>query len=102
MKTEKKKEAILKVNGKNNNPRWKKLKCSCSKTEGDVLHQHPIKNCQYCYCEIADSSIPTKPWIVNEPIIDKKGNVTGSKQREVTEITLKNCTTFENVIGWSF
>jgi len=102
MELRKKKKEKLKVNGKNNNPRWKKLKCSCSKTEGDVLHQHPIQKCTHCYCEIADASIPTEPWIVNAYTYDKNGKVTATTKRQVTEITLKNCTTFENCIGWSF
>jgi len=90
----------LKVNNRNLDPLWKKISCKCDKS--DIEKSYPLIECIHCNCEKADSSIPIKPWIVNEPIIDKNGNVTGTKKREVTEITLTNCDKYGSCLGWSF
>jgi hypothetical protein len=100
MKTEKKKEKILKINNKNENPLWKKISCKCDKS--NIEKSYPLIDCVHCNCEKADNSIPDKPFTINEPIIDKNGKITGSKQREITEITLNNCEKYGSCVGWKF
>jgi len=100
MKTEKKKEKILKVNGRHPDPLWKKIKCKCN--HDSIETEYPLIDCVHCKCEKTDNSIPNKPWTIIENTYDKNGQVNGSKQREVTEITLKNCQTYGSAIGWFF
>tara|TARA_R110002051_G_scaffold112459_1_gene185210 strand:+ start:298 stop:603 length:306 start_codon:yes stop_codon:yes gene_type:complete len=95
-----KKEKILKVNGRHPDPLWKKISCKCN--HDSVETQYPLITCVHCKSEEADLSIPDKPWIITENTYDKNGQVNGSKQREVTEITLTNCQTYGSAIGWFF
>jgi len=102
LKLKKEKKQEFKINGKIKDPLWKKLECTCSTDVNDVLHKHPIQKCNHCYCEIADASVPTEPFIVNRPITDKDGKWKEDNFEKVTEITLTNCETFQNCLGWSF
>tara|TARA_R110000751_G_scaffold63272_2_gene130682 strand:+ start:67 stop:378 length:312 start_codon:yes stop_codon:yes gene_type:complete len=97
-KTEIKK--TFKINNENKNPLYKKIPCKCDKS--NIEKSYPLIECIHCNCEKANNSIPDKPFIVNEPILDKNGKVTGTKKREVTEITLTNCEKYGSCIGWRF
>ena len=92
--------AKLKVNNKNSNPLWKKIKCKCN--HDSIETEYPLIECVHCNCEKADNSIPDKPFTVNENTFDKDGKITGTKKREVTEVTLTNCEKYGSCLGWTF
>ena len=90
----------LKINNKNKNPLWKKIPCNCN--HDSIETEYPLIECIHCNCEKADNSIPDKPFTINENTYDKDGNNTGIKKREITEITLTNCSKYGSCLGWSF
>ena len=90
MKTEKKKEVILKVNGKIKNPKWKVLKCKCHET--DLELKHPFVTCLHCQFTERENSCPTE-------IFERK-NIEG-KIIKVKEITL-TYGKLDDLIGWSW
>lgn len=90
----------LKINNQNLNPLWKKIPCECDKS--NILKAYPLIECIHCNCEKADLSIPTKSFKVNQPIFDKNGNFKKYEVREITEITLNNCSKYGNCLGWKF
>jgi hypothetical protein len=67
---------------------WEKIPCTCKK--GIVMEEHPIKQCEFCRCEIAWNSVPKKSFTIK----DSKG-----KEHTVNKIKLVRGK-FEDVIGW--
>ena len=96
----KKKEKILKVNGRNENPLYLKIKCKCDKS--NIEKSYPLVDCVHCKCEEADSSIPTEIFTVRQPVLDKNGNIKEYEEREITEITLNNCEKYGSCLGWKW
>ena len=94
----------LKINGLMNDEeiRWKKIKCCCSKNEGDVEHQHPIGECKHCKFQQCEDSMPRDTFVVNDDIIDEKGIVTKKQDKTITEINIIRGEKFQDIIGWTF
>ena len=94
----------LKINGLMNDEeiRWKKIKCCCSKIEGDVEHQHPISECKHCKFQECEDSMPRNTFVVNDDIIDEKGIVTTKQDKTITEINIIRGEKFQDIIGWTF
>lgn len=90
----------LKINNQNLNPLWKKIPYHCKKD--DIEKSYPLIKCDHCKCQEADESVPSQPFTIIENIYDKNGKLKEVKEREIIEITLKNCSKFGSVIGWSF
>tara|TARA_R110000824_G_scaffold297355_1_gene485544 strand:+ start:271 stop:540 length:270 start_codon:yes stop_codon:yes gene_type:complete len=82
---------------------WKKIPCSCDKT--NLEKSHPIsRNCKHCCCKQAEDSMPRETFKVNQPVTDKNGKPTGKTiKKEVKEITIKRSEDgYESIIGWSY
>ena len=96
--------AKLIINGimKDEEIRWKKIKCCCSKIEGDVEHQFPIGECKHCKFLCCEDSMPRESFTVNNDIVDKDGKVTKKQTREVKEITIVRGEIYHDIIGWTF
>tara|TARA_R110000824_G_scaffold394097_1_gene593690 strand:+ start:307 stop:600 length:294 start_codon:yes stop_codon:yes gene_type:complete len=96
--------AKLIINGLMNDEeiRWKKIKCCCSKVEDDVEHQHPIMLCIHCKCQQQEDSMPRNNFTTSANKIDKDGNVIKKQTREVKEINIVRGEKFQDIIGWSF
>ena len=97
--------AKLKIIGLMNDKeiRWKKIKCCCSKIEGDVEHQHPIAECNHCKFQQCEDSMPRESFKVNTSVLDKDGNPTEKLfAREVKEITIVRGEKYQDIIGWEF
>jgi hypothetical protein len=94
----------LKINGLMNDSeiRWKKIKCCCSKVEGDVEHQHPIGECKHCKFQQCEDSMPRETFTVNDDIRDEKGNVTKKQNKTITEIKIVRGKKYHDIIGWTF
>ena len=58
--------------------------------------------CTHCKCEEAWNSVPQENFTVKEPDLDDDGNVTGTHDKTVSEITLIRGQDLEDVIGWIF
>ena len=83
--------------------RWKKIKCCCSKIEGDVEHQHPIGECMHCKCQAQEDSMPRDNFKVNYHGIDKDGNITDKiTVKEVKKISIVRGDKYQEIIGWNF
>ena len=82
--------------------RWKKIKCCCSKIEGDVEHQHPIGDCKHCKFQQCEDSIPRETFTANDDIYDKDGKITKKQTREIKQITIVRGETYHDIIGWTF
>lgn len=82
--------------------RWKKIKCCCSKIEGDVEHQHPIGDCKHCKFQQCEDSMPRETFTVNDDKYDKDGKVTKKQTREVKEINIVRGEKYHDIIGWTF
>ena len=86
----------LKINGLIDDPNYKKLKCSCSKT--DIEKMHPLKKCLSCYCNIALKSMPREQFDII--VTDKKGK---KSTQTITEITIdRSDDGLQMIRGWSF
>jgi len=83
----------MKVNGLINNPKWKRFSCTCKGKE--------LSLCSICKYEIAEKSIPSKDFKVNNDIMDKNGKVTKKQTRIVKEVTLVNGS-HDDVIGFLY
>lgn len=94
------KKQNLKVNGRNENPLYLKIKCKCN--HDSVETEYPLIDCVHCKCAEADSSIPDKPFTIIENIYDKNGKFKETRQREITEITLTNCKKYGSALGWGY
>lgn len=94
----------LKINGIMNDEeiRWKKIKCCCSKIEGDVEHQHPIGECKHCKFQQCEDSMPRDTFTVNNDITDETGIVTKKQDKIITEINIVRGEKFNDIIGWTF
>ena len=101
----------LKINGLMNDEeiRWKKIKCCCSKVEGDVEHQFPIGDCKHCKFQCCEDSMieflnknKGQSFKVNNDKIDKDGKIIKKQTREVTEINIVRGEKYQDIIGWSF
>ena len=99
----------LKINGLMNDEeiRWKKIKCCCSKIEGDVEHQHPIGECKHCKFQECEDSMPRDNFIVQEPDTEKDENgdtvtLETTHDKEVKEITIVRGEKHQDIIGWTF
>jgi len=83
--------------------RWKKIKCCCSKIEGDVEHQHPIMLCKHCKFQQCEDSMPRESFKVNQNEIDKDGKPTKKViVKEVKQINIVRGETYQDIIGWTF
>mgnify|MGYP003676656957 CR=1 FL=1 len=82
--------------------RWKKIKCCCSKIEGDVEHQHPIGECLHCKFQAQEDSMPKDTFTTNNDIIDKNGKVTKKQTRTVTQINIVRGEKYQEIMGWTF
>lgn len=96
--------AKLIINGLMDNDKitWKKIPCSCDKT--NLEKSHPIsRNCKHCCCKQAEDSMPRNSFKVNQ-IEMKEGKPTDKIiVKEVKEITIKRSEDgYESIIGWSF
>ena len=98
--------AKLIINGLMNDEeiRWKKIKCCCSKIEGDVEHQHPIGECLHCKFQAQEDSMPRESFKVNQNEIDKDGKSTDKIiVKEVNKITISRSSDgYDSILGWSF
>lgn len=82
-------------------PRWKAIPCKCVKS--NIEMSYPISECLHCKFTECESSVPTKSFVIQEPILDKQGKLTGAtKDKTVNEITLVIGPKYQDVIGWSF
>lgn len=81
--------------------RWKKIKCCCSKVEGDVEHQFPIGECNHCKFQCCEDSLPRDTFVVNDDIIDEDGNIT-KQDKTVTEINIVRGEKYHDIVGWTF
>ena len=99
----------LKINGLMNDEeiRWKKIKCCCSKIEGDVEHQHPIAECKHCKFQQCEDSMPRDTFVIQEH--DTKEDVDGNTiiletthDIEITELRIIRGEKFQDIMGWSF
>ena len=84
----------MKVNGLIDNPKWKNFACTCKGKELDL--------CLHCRYEIAENSIPSKDFKIQEHTFDKNGKITKTITRTIKEIEVKNGSVHQNVIGWQF
>ena len=91
---------MFKVNNRNENPLYLKIKCKCDKS--DIEKSFPLVECIHCKCQQADDSIPDKAFTINDYTYDKNHKVTSTKKRIVNEITLMNCSKYGSCLGWSF
>ena len=96
--------AKLIINGimKDEEIRWKKIKCCCSKIKDDVEHQHPIMLCKHCKFQQCEDSMPRDSFEINNDIVDKDGKVTKKQTRTVTQINIVRGQVYNDIIGWSF
>ena len=90
------------INNQIENPLWKKMICNCSH-DGNPEHDHPFVSCNHCKAEICEASIPTESFFITENVLDENGISTNQNiQREITEITLVNCSSTQMCLGWEF
>ena len=82
--------------------RWKKIKCCCSKIKDDVEHQHPIGDCKHCKFQECEDSMPRETFTVNNDIYDKDGNLTKKQNKTVTQIKIFRGKKYHDIIGWSW
>jgi hypothetical protein len=82
--------------------RWKKIKCCCSKIEGDVEHQHPIGKCNHCKFQQCEDSMPRESFETNNDEYDKDGKVTKKQTREVKKINIVRGEIYHDIIGWTY
>ena len=96
--------AKLIINGLMNDEeiRWKKIKCCCSKVEGDVEHQHPIGDCKHCKFQQCEDSIPRETFTASDNKYDKDGKITKKQNKTVTQINIVRGEKYHDIIGWTF
>tara|TARA_R110000787_G_scaffold277829_1_gene387349 strand:+ start:241 stop:534 length:294 start_codon:yes stop_codon:yes gene_type:complete len=82
--------------------RWKKIKCCCSKVEGDVEHQHPIGDCKHCKFQQCEDSIPRETFTASDNKYDKDGKITKKQNKTVTQINIVRGEKYHDIIGWTF
>ena len=90
----------MKINNSLDVARWEKTKCTCN--HDDIEKCYPIHKCIHCKCEEAWNSVPQEDFTVKDPDLDDDGNVTGTHDRTVKEITLIRGHDLQDVIGWQF
>jgi len=83
----------LKVNGLIENPKWKNFGCTCQKIE--------LSLCTHCRYEIAEKSIPSKDFKIQEHTFDKNGKITKTTTRTIKEISLV-IGSHDDVVAWSW
>ena len=79
--------------------RWKKIKCCCSKIEGDVEHQHPIGKCTHCKCQEAENSMPRESFKMtfsSKDENDKDVVVT----KTIKRIKINRGKKLNDILGW--
>tara|TARA_R110000824_G_scaffold391096_1_gene588661 strand:- start:33 stop:329 length:297 start_codon:yes stop_codon:yes gene_type:complete len=82
---------------------WKKIPCNCDMSNPEKCH--PIsRNCKHCCCKQAEDSMPRESFKVNQPVLDKDGNITEEIiVKEVKEITISRSSDgYDSILGWTF
>lgn len=90
----------MKINNSLDVARWEKLECVCNMDKETECY--PFVKCTHCKCEEAWLSVPQKNFKVKENDIDDEGNVTGTHDKTVDEITLVRGHDLQDVMGWTF
>jgi len=90
MKLIKEKIKELEVEGIINEPRWKKIPCSCSIKKDDVTNQFPIKLCLHCKFDKQEKSMLD---------VVKKGQFKIGKET-IKKIKIHRGEKYQEIIGW--
>jgi len=90
----------LKINNSLDIARWEKLDCSCNMDKETECY--PFVKCEHCKCKEAWLSVPQEDFTVKENDIDDKGNVTGTHDKTVNEISLIRGRDLQEVVGWTW
>ncbi len=90
----------MKINNSLDVARWEKLECVCNMDKETECY--PFVKCMHCKCEEAWLSVPQEDFTVKENDNDDEGNIIGTHDRTVNEITLVRGHDLQDVIGWTF
>ena len=90
----------MKINNSLDVARWENLSCHCD--HSSVETEYPIAKCEHCRCQECWDSVPEEDFTIKDNDYDDDGNVTGTHDRIVNEITLVRGHNLEDVIGWTF
>ena len=90
----------MKINNSLDVARWEKLKCSCNMN--NEVECYPFVKCEHCRCQECWDSVPQEDFTVKEGEYDDEGNVTGTHDKVINEITLVRGHDLQDVIGWNF
>tara|TARA_R110002051_G_C8405811_1_gene449297 strand:- start:100 stop:402 length:303 start_codon:yes stop_codon:yes gene_type:complete len=81
--------------------RWKKIDCSCSKKKDDVANQFPIKACIHCQFQLQENSMPKKQFEISFSIMDKDGKPTGKTEKKtIKKIKIHRGEKYQEILGW--
>jgi hypothetical protein len=90
----------MKINGLIDKPLWYDIKCKCD--HSSVETEFPIAECLHCQFQRQEDSMPREDFIIKENDIDNDGNVTGTHDKTINEITICRGDKYNEIIGWTF
>lgn len=80
--------------------RWKKIKCCCSKVEGDVEHQHPIGNCIHCKCQEQEDSMPRESFEISFSSKNENDEEYTTVTKTIKRIKINRGKKYQDILGW--
>ena len=80
--------------------RWKKIKCCCSKVEGDVEHQHPIGFCTHCKCQAQEDSMPRQSFEISFSVQNKETLKYKTITKTIKKIKIHRGEKYQDILGW--
>lgn len=90
----------MKINGLIDKPRWYDIPCKCN--HNSVETEYPITECLHCKFQECEDSMPREDFTIKENEVDENGNVTGTYDKIVNEITIVRGKKYQDIIGWTF
>lgn len=90
----------MKINGLIDKPRWYDIPCKCN--HNSVETEYPISECLHCKFQECEDSMPREDFTIKENEVDENGNVTGTYDKIVNEITIVRGKKYQDIIGWTF
>ncbi len=90
----------MKINNSLDVARWEKLECVCNMDKETECF--PFVNCEHCRCQRCWDSVPQEDFTVKQQDLDDEGNVIGTHDKTINEITLVRGQDLQDVIGWEF
>ena len=90
----------MKINNSLDVALWEKITCKCD--HSSIETEYPIANCEHCRCQEGWDSVPKEDFTVKEFDTNEDGEIIGSHDKVINEITLVRGHKLQDVIGWKF